>query len=607
MENDMFNAFMPIAAHNPMVIDTGTSHLFPDQFIQSSLLDPNSQRHIMATDPLFSNIQEEALNNLYITGTGGINAYSSVSRNVPRPGDVFSASIGNIDLREHLVGTNLSATSLAKLLATNTGFQDNTDTASVGAHSVLLDGMRTAISSDSCNTRKSSLTASVNCVFGPQDAQGLLPERKDAQHQAPTGKTMSTVRPSYHVIGNSESGWPSTKALLNFGNSYSYYTANNELSLSLGSCHSPIISMPSAPDQSSEVSCSGITQVTSKDSKQPDLGDLHDSSCIFRPSFQDVGLGMGLGSTQTFPNNEGFSLFSGSSVPVHFPRMLSGSKYLLVAHEIFAEIACYALENYSEMDDSLVVTEGEVKTSFSSSCSSVRGVPETGSDDFPLASEEIKSRSQSELPFQQHEANIKKSELLTMLQMVDHRYNQCSHQIRGVISAFCDATESHYPQLHTRFALQMISSLYKNLRERIMNQILLMSQQSSNDYPREKERTFESSFIQRQWALQQLRRTDQQSWRPQRGLPEKSVSVLRAWMFQNFLHPYPKDNEKQLLAIKSGLTRSQVSNWFINARVRLWKPMIEEMYSELNRKNRDESGSDRRGHGNINHRLQNMS
>ena len=24
----------------------------------------------------------------------------------------------------------------------------------------------------------------------------------------------------------------------------------------------------------------------------------------------------------------------------------------------------------------------------------------------------------------------------------------------------------------------------------------------------------------------------------------------------------------------------QVSNWFINARVRLWKPMIEEIYKE---------------------------
>jgi hypothetical protein len=24
----------------------------------------------------------------------------------------------------------------------------------------------------------------------------------------------------------------------------------------------------------------------------------------------------------------------------------------------------------------------------------------------------------------------------------------------------------------------------------------------------------------------------------------------------------------------------QISNWFINARVRLWKPMIEEMYKD---------------------------
>lgn len=32
------------------------------------------------------------------------------------------------------------------------------------------------------------------------------------------------------------------------------------------------------------------------------------------------------------------------------------------------------------------------------------------------------------------------------------------------------------------------------------------------------------------------------------------------------------------------MTFEQVSNWFINARVRLWKPMIEEMYAEMNRR-----------------------
>ncbi|KQJ92158.1 hypothetical protein BRADI_4g41965v3 [Brachypodium distachyon] len=33
-------------------------------------------------------------------------------------------------------------------------------------------------------------------------------------------------------------------------------------------------------------------------------------------------------------------------------------------------------------------------------------------------------------------------------------------------------------------------------------------------------------------------------------------------------------------AKQTGLTRNQVSNWFIKARVRLWKPMVEEMYLE---------------------------
>ncbi|GAB2273874.1 hypothetical protein Dimus_008647, partial [Dionaea muscipula] len=43
---------------------------------------------------------------------------------------------------------------------------------------------------------------------------------------------------------------------------------------------------------------------------------------------------------------------------------------------------------------------------------------------------------------------------------------------------------------------------------------------------------------------------------------------------------YPSDVDKHILARQTGLTRSQVSNWFINARVRLWKPMVEDMYLE---------------------------
>ncbi|XP_054811431.1 BEL1-like homeodomain protein 9 [Prosopis cineraria] len=71
----------------------------------------------------------------------------------------------------------------------------------------------------------------------------------------------------------------------------------------------------------------------------------------------------------------------------------------------------------------------------------------------------------------------------------------------------------------------------------------------------------------------------QHAWRPQqKGLPERAVSILRAWLFDHFLHPYPTDADKHMLAARTGLSRNQVSNWFINARVRVWKPMVEEIH-----------------------------
>jgi len=117
---------------------------------------------------------------------------------------------------------------------------------------------------------------------------------------------------------------------------------------------------------------------------------------------------------------------------------------------------------------------------------------------------------------------------------VDDRYNQCLDEIHSVTSALHSAAELD-PQIHASFALRTVSLCYKNLRERISNQILAMGVDSGS--VRDKEKCLEKSFIQKQWALQQLKKRDQQLWRPQRGLPERSVSVLRAWMFDNFLHP----------------------------------------------------------------------
>lgn len=57
--------------------------------------------------------------------------------------------------------------------------------------------------------------------------------------------------------------------------------------------------------------------------------------------------------------------------------------------------------------------------------------------------------------------------------------------------------------------------------------------------------------------------------------------VLREWLFQHFDRPYPSDHDKKLLAAVTGMTRTQVSNWFINARVRIWQPMVMELGQQI--------------------------
>ncbi|EYU20365.1 hypothetical protein ABFS82_01G014100 [Erythranthe guttata] len=270
-------------------------------------------------------------------------------------------------------------------------------------------------------------------------------------------------------------------------------------------------------------------------------------------------------SSSTNNNNNNLSLSCNSS------SYKPGSKFFHAMQEILAEIASYALESFDQM-------------SFSKHC--FRSTSHNGLDNNNGGPVFRDKHSQ-----ERDDVEAKMKHLISLLQLVDEQYNQCLDEIHTVISAFHAVTELD-PNLHARFALPTISLMYKNLRERISSCIIEMGARvnttNNNNNNKgggdESSSSFDMSYIQKQWDLQQLRKRDHQLWRPQRGLPERSVSVLRAWMFQNFLHPYPKDAEKHLLAMKSGLTRSQVSNWFINARVRLWKPMIEEMCAEMNRR-----------------------
>lgn len=53
-----------------------------------------------------------------------------------------------------------------------------------------------------------------------------------------------------------------------------------------------------------------------------------------------------------------------------------------------------------------------------------------------------------------------------------------------------------------------------------------------------------------------------------RRLPSDAVRVLRSWFYENQGHPYPTDQQREELERQTGLNKSQVFNWFVNARRR---------------------------------------
>lgn len=186
---------------------------------------------------------------------------------------------------------------------------------------------------------------------------------------------------------------------------------------------------------------------------------------------------------------------------------------------------------------------------------------------------------------ERQEIQMKKAKLLNMLDEVEQRYRHYHHQMQTVIRWLEQAAGIGSAKTYTALALQTISKQFRCLKDAIIGQIrsaskTLGEEDSLGGKIEGSRLKFVDNQLRQQRALQQLGMIQHNAWRPQRGLPERAVSVLRAWLFEHFLHPYPKDSDKMMLAKQTGLTRSQVSNWFINARVRLWKPMVEEMYLE---------------------------
>ncbi|ODQ53732.1 Homeodomain-like protein [Saitoella complicata NRRL Y-17804] len=56
------------------------------------------------------------------------------------------------------------------------------------------------------------------------------------------------------------------------------------------------------------------------------------------------------------------------------------------------------------------------------------------------------------------------------------------------------------------------------------------------------------------------------------NLPKHVTHILKTWLNDHTRHPYPTEEEKVMLAERTGLSLNQISNWFINARRRILQP-----------------------------------
>ncbi|KAL1563250.1 BEL1-like homeodomain protein 4 [Salvia divinorum] len=237
---------------------------------------------------------------------------------------------------------------------------------------------------------------------------------------------------------------------------------------------------------------------------------------------------------------------------------LSNSKYAKAAQDLLEEFCS--------------VGRGQVKKNRNKDAKNPSGGGDSSRDPPPLSASE------------RLEHQRRKVKLSAMLDEANRRYNHYCERMQVVVNSFNMIMGFGAAAPYTSLAQKAMSRHFRCLREAVAEQLAQSCQQlgekdgmksglTKGETPRLK--FLEQSLRQQHAAFHHM---DQDAWRPQRGLPQRSVTILRAWLFEHFLHPYPSDADKHLLARQTGLSRNQVANWFINARVRLWKPMVEEMY-----------------------------
>jgi hypothetical protein len=71
------------------------------------------------------------------------------------------------------------------------------------------------------------------------------------------------------------------------------------------------------------------------------------------------------------------------------------------------------------------------------------------------------------------------------------------------------------------------------------------------------------------------------------------VEYLKNWLMspEHINHPYPSESEKARMVADTGIEIKRLNNWFVNNRIRFWKPRFEAMQKQQEQKKRKLSKS----------------
>ncbi|XP_022875329.1 BEL1-like homeodomain protein 9 [Olea europaea var. sylvestris] len=285
-----------------------------------------------------------------------------------------------------------------------------------------------------------------------------------------------------------------------------------------------------------------------------------------------------------------------------YATILKSSKFLKPAQQLMDEHCNGASAKHFEMHEASpdktlkeVVASGDSVCAFGPVLKAIPGDSDGSSFTFhgSNGTSQEPGGTSSKIDSHWSEYLQKKAKLLYMKDEVCRRYKQYHQQMQMVVSSFEPVSGLDAATPYISLGLKTVSRHFRFLKNAIADQLRSISNALGEDSSSPTAGTSSSKgdtsgsrlkFADKSFQKQKggcytgFLDPQQHVWRPQRGLPERAVSVLRAWLFDHFLHPYPTDTDKHMLAAQTGLTRNQVSNWFINARVRVWKPMVEEIH-----------------------------